>query len=65
MADAYISDKSREILLKTQDASGVDENVSPLWQWTPDRTLTLLCTSVHTETRPRERKQAGTTRAKN
>ena len=30
MADADISDESGEIVLKTQDASVVDENVSPL-----------------------------------
>ena len=30
MADADISDKSGEIVFKTQDASVVDENVSPL-----------------------------------
>ena len=30
MADAEISDESGEIVLKTQDASVADENVSPL-----------------------------------
>ena len=30
MADADISDRSGEIVFKTQDASVVDENVSPL-----------------------------------
>ena len=70
MADADISDESGEIVLKTQDASVVDENVSPLTSTAADSgsnfdAIMKVLHSVHTETKPRDRKQAGTTRAKN
>ena len=68
MADADISDESGEIVFKTEDASVVDENVSPLIStaaYSGSNLDAIMKVLQFIQEQSKDRKQAGTTRAKN